>query len=248
MAARARNALRRVAVFGIVGGLVFVAALIAFVLVPKNASKKALAVAAKIESRADSSPAVTARDRAIAAVTVADSVLEVARKAAIPVPATVIDTFPPAVRAQRDTLNAELGMLNRLIDRVENALPTSYRALATSPLVAADPRVRILLDSLADIERQRTEYGAVGAVDPVYLALTTKATAVGRAIQGIAEVKRGEVRGKLAMIRPICSPHQAADNDRHRPVSRTTCRCSTELRDGFETAGADSAEKHAHRP
>lgn len=207
MAARARNALRRVAVFGIVGGLVFVAALIAFVLVPKNASKKALAVAAKIESRADSSPAVTARDRAIAAVTVADSVLEVARKAAIPVPATVIDTFPPAVRAQRDTLNAELGMLNRLIDRVENApLPTSYRALATSPLVAADPRVRILLDSLADIERQRTEYGAVGAVDPVYLALTTKATAVGRAIQGIAEVKRGEVRGKLAMIRPIPAP------------------------------------------
>ena len=63
--------MRRVAVFGIVGGLVFVAALIAFVLVPKNASKKALAVAAKIESRADSSPAVTARDRAIAAVTVA---------------------------------------------------------------------------------------------------------------------------------------------------------------------------------
>ena len=50
MAARARNALRRVVVFGIVGGVVFIAALIAFVLVPRNASRKALAVAAQIEA------------------------------------------------------------------------------------------------------------------------------------------------------------------------------------------------------
>jgi len=44
MAARARNALRRVMVFGIVGGVVFIGALIAFVLVPRNASRRALAV------------------------------------------------------------------------------------------------------------------------------------------------------------------------------------------------------------
>jgi len=42
MAARARNALRRVVVFGIVGGVVFIAALIAFVLVPRNASRKSI--------------------------------------------------------------------------------------------------------------------------------------------------------------------------------------------------------------
>ncbi len=207
MAARARNALRRVVVFGVVGGVVFVAALIAFVVVPRNASKKALAVASRIEARSDSLPGVAARDRYQTELTRTDSVLNAARLAAMPVPTPVIDTFPPAVRAQRDSLNGELATLNRLIDRAENApLPTSYRALAASPAVAADPRVRVLLDSLADIERERNAFGAVGGVDPVYLALTSRATAIGRSIQGIADVKRGEVRGKLALIRPIAAP------------------------------------------
>src|SRR6202162_3770942 len=205
MAARARNALRRVVVFGVVGGVVFIAALIAFVVVPRNASRKALAVASKIEARTDSSPAVAVRDRYLSEVASTDSLLNAARQAAMPVP--VIDTFPPAVRAQRDSLNGELATLNRLIDRAENApLPTSYRALAASPAVAADPRVRILLDSLADIERDRNAFGAVGTVDPVYLSLTSKANAIGRSIQAIADVKRGEVRGKLALIRPTPAP------------------------------------------
>ena len=207
MAARARNALRRVLVFGIVGGVVFIAALIAFVVVPRNASRKALAVASRIEARADSTPAVAARDRYLAEVRTTDSVINATRLAAMPVVTPVIDTFPPAVRAQRDSLNAELTTLNRLIDRAENApLPTSYRALAASPAVASDPRVRALLDSLADIERERNAFGAVGGVDPVYLSLTSRATAIGRSIQGIADAKRGEVRGKLALIRPTPAP------------------------------------------
>jgi Mrp family chromosome partitioning ATPase len=207
MAARARNALRRVVVFGIVGGVVFIAALIAFVLVPRNASRKALAVAAKLEAKTDSSPAVAARDRYLTEVTAVDSVLDSARRAATAVPAPVIDTFPPAVRAQRDSLGVELSTLNRLIDRAENApLPTSYRALAASSEVAADPKVRVLLDSLADIERDRNAFGAVGTVDPVYLALTSRANAIGRSIQAIADVKRGEIRGKLALIRPVPAP------------------------------------------
>jgi len=207
MAARARNALRRVVVFGIVGGAVFIAALIAFVLVPRNASRKALLVAAQMEAKSDSSPAAAARDRYLAEVTAFDSALNGARRAANPVPAPVIDTFPPAVRAQRDTLSAQLSTLNRLIDRAENApLPTSYRALAASPEVAADPRVRILLDSLAGIERDRNAFGAVGTVDPVYLALTSRANAIGRSIQAVADAKRGEIRGKLALIRPTSPP------------------------------------------
>ena len=207
IAARARNALRRVVIFWIVGGVVFIAALIAFVLVPRNASRKALAVAAQIEAKNDSSPAVATRDRYLAEVTAVDSALDAARRAANPVPAPVIDTFPPAVRAQRDSLGAELATLNRLIDRAENApLPTSYRALAASPEVAADPKVRVLLDSLADIERDRNAFGAVGTVDPVYLALTSRANAIGRSIQAVADAKRGEIRGKLALIRPAPAP------------------------------------------
>lgn len=207
MAARARNALRRVLVFGIVGGIVFIGALIAFVVVPRSASRKALAVASRIEARTDSAPTVAARDRFLAEVNAADSIMNATRAALAPQPAAVIDTFPPAVRALRDTLNAELATLNRLIDRAENApLPTSYRALAASPTVAADPRVRLLLDSLAEVERDRNAFGAVGSVDPVYLSLTSRASAIGREIKAIADAKRGEVRGKLALIRPTPAP------------------------------------------
>src|ERR1700686_1485200 len=207
MAARARNALRRVVVFGIVGGVVFIAALIAFVVVPRNASRRALAVAASIENRTDSSPTVAVRDRYLAEVNATDSVLNATRRALIPVPAAVIDTFPPAVRAQRDSLGVELSTLNRLIDRAENApLPTSYRALAALPAVASDPKVRVLLDSLAEIERDRNAFGAVGTVDPVYLSLTARANAIGRQIQAIADAKRGEIRGNLALIRPVPAP------------------------------------------
>ena len=248
MAARARNALRRVLVFGIVGGVVFIAALIAFVVVPRNASRKALAVASRIEARADSTPAVTARDRYLAEVRTTDSVINATRLAAMPVVTPVIDTFPPAVRAQRDSLNAELTTLNRLIDRAENApLPTSYRALAASPAVASDPRVRVLLDSLADIERERNAFGAVGGVDPVYLSLTSRATAIGRSIQGIADAKRGEVRGKLALIRPTPAPvvrpritvdttALLAQNSRHSRTTRP--RSSSSTRSIRETHGS----------
>ena len=207
MAARARNALRRVVVFGIVGGVVFIGALIAFVVVPRSASRKAQAVASRIETRTDSAPMVAARDRSLSEVNTADSIMNATHAALAPQPVAVIDTFPPAVRAQRDSLSAELVTLNRLIDRAESApLPTSYRALAASPTVAADPRVRLLLDSLTDIERERNNFGAVGNVDPVYLALTSRATAIGREIKGIADAKRGEVRGKLALIRPTPAP------------------------------------------
>lgn len=193
--------------FGIVGGVTFIAALIAFVVVPRSASRKALAVASRIETRSDSAPAVAARDRFLAQTNTADSIMNATRAALAPQPVAVIDTFPPAVRAQRDSLSAELTTLNRLIDRAENApLPTSYRALAASPTVAADPRVRTLLDSLADIERERNAFGAVGGVDPVYLSLTSRATAIGREIKGIADAKRGEMRGKLALIRPTPAP------------------------------------------
>ena len=47
MTARAKNASRRYAVMGIVGGLVFIGALIAFVLVPRQATRAAVRVTNK---------------------------------------------------------------------------------------------------------------------------------------------------------------------------------------------------------
>ena len=203
MSSRSRNASRRFAIIGIAGGIVFIAALIAFVLVPRQATRAAVRVSSTIEERPDSNRTVVIRNRAAAQIALADSMLDAARRVAVSVPAVVIDTFPPEAIAQRRALSEEVATLNRLIERADNApLPASYRALATAPSLANDPLVRALLDSLADIERERDAFGTVGGVDPVYVALTSRATAVGRSIQAIAETKRAAARQQLALLRP----------------------------------------------
>lgn len=203
MSSRSRNASRRLAVMGIVGGLVFIAALIAFVLVPRQATRAAVRVSATIEERPDSNRTVAVRNRAAAQIAAVDSMLNAARQAIAPPAIAVADTFPPEAVAQRQVLAEEVATLNRLIERADNApLPASYRALATAPSLASDPVVRALLDSLADIERERDAFGTVGGVDPVYVALTSRATAVGRSIQEIAEARRSAARQELARLRP----------------------------------------------
>ena len=204
---RSRNASRRFAVMGIAGGLVFIAALIAFVLVPRQATRAAVRVSATIEERPDSNRAVVARNRAAAQIAAVDSILDAARRTSAAVPMQVVDTFPPEAIAQRQALSAEVAALNRLIESADNTpLPPSYRALATAPSLESDAIVRSLLDSLADIERERDAFGTVGGVDPVYVALTSRATAVGRQIQSIAEQKRNELRQRLALLRPTAPP------------------------------------------
>lgn len=203
MAARSRNASRRFAVMGIVGGLVFIAALIAFVLVPRQATRAAVNVTAKLEEKIDSTRVVIIRNKAAAVIASADSVLGLARRTIVAPAAAVVDTFPPEAIAQRQALTAQLATLSRLIDRADNApLPSSYRTLAATPGVSGEPGVQALLDSLSDIEKERDAFGTVGGVDPVYVALTSRATAVGRSIQAIAVSKKLEMRARLALLRP----------------------------------------------
>lgn len=207
---------------GIVGGLVFIAALIAFVLVPRQAASVAVNVTAQLEERPDSASAVAIRNRAVAEVSAMDSALAAARRAAAPSPMAVVDTFPPELVAQREALAETLGTLNRLIERANNApLPSSYRALGLSSAMTGDPQVLVLLDSLTGIERERDAFGAVGGVDPVYVALTSRATAIGRSIQAIAETRREVARGQLAMLRPAAArPAQQARVDTTGYVAR----------------------------
>ncbi len=204
MSARSRNASRRFVVMGIVGGLAFIAALMAFVLVPGQATRTAVRVSATLEERPDSNRSAALRNRAAAEITVADSMLAAARLVMPSAPIPVVDTFPMEVIAQRGVLAEEIATLSRLIERADNApLPSSYRALAEAPSLAADASVRALLDSLAEIEKERDAFGAVGGVDPIYVALTSRATAVGRSIQEIAEARRAAARQQLAAIRPV---------------------------------------------
>jgi hypothetical protein len=115
MSSRSRNASSRFAVMGIIGGLVFITALIAFVLVPRQATRAAVRVSATIEERPDSNRTVAIRNRAALQIAAADSMLEVTRRTVVAVPQAVIDTFPPEAIAQRQQLSAVLAILNRQI-------------------------------------------------------------------------------------------------------------------------------------
>lgn len=210
MSARARNALRRFAVLGGIAAGVFVIAIIAFVLVPRRASRSAQAVTAKIEAKEDSSPAVIARETFRRKVTTADSLLAAARRVSHPV-ALPVDTFPFATIARRESLSVAIAKLGGLIQRAEETpLATSYRMLASSPLLAGEPQIPQLLDSLIAVERDRAAYGSIGAIDPGYAALSSRASNIGRAITSVAAQKRDRLRAELNSIRPAPVPSQPA--------------------------------------
>ena len=202
VSARAKNALRRISVLGGIAAGVFVVAIIAFVLVPRKASRTAEAVSARIEAKEDSSAFVIAREASRRKIAHADSLLSSARLKAQPVTLSV-DTFPPAIIARRESLSVSISKLGALIRRSEESpLASSYRALASNPLVAGESQIPQLLDSLAAVERDRAAYASIGAVDPGYAALSSRASSIGRAITDVAAAKRDRLRAELNAIRP----------------------------------------------
>jgi tyrosine-protein kinase Etk/Wzc len=207
IAGRARNALRRTALVTSVGGVVFLTALIALVLVPRQATRRARVAVPPPSARPDTLPLANALAQARGELAAAESAYAGARAAVAAVPATPVDTFPPNLVARRDTLALAIASLSRLIARAENApLPASYRALGQSAELRGQPRVRVLLDSLAAIERERDAFDNLGGVDPIYVALTAQATDVGRAVVGIADAHRAALRRELASLQPPPAP------------------------------------------
>jgi len=204
VAARTRNTLRHPLRLAAIAGTVFTVALVLLILAPRDARRASRQIAPLSTHWRDTVPLLLAVDSASRKVTVAESTLSArralaARPAYVPPP----DTLPTAARAKRDSLAASSAELARLLERAENSpLPQSYRALGESPALTADPRVRAMLDSLADVEREREDFGTGGGVDPIFVALTARATAIGRSIQAIAEARQSAMRDSLSALRP----------------------------------------------
>ena len=207
-ARRSRNALRRPLLISVSGAAVFFATLIVLLVIPRRSDNSARRIAALASEKRDTSTLVLAQGRARAELAAAEEALAVARRRAVrPPPAQPADTLSAELIARRDSLRRAVAALGGMIERVENApLPASYRALGELPALAGDPRVPVLLDSLALVEREREEFGAVGGVDPIFVALTARATAIGRAIQSIAESRRAAAQEQLVALRPPPPP------------------------------------------
>ena len=205
ISARGRNALRRSTPILAAGSIVFVATMAAFLVIPFQMNRVARAIAPRPEERPDTLAILAGIVRAEAALVGARTTLDAVRARAIeaataPLPA---DTLSTQARLRRDSLAGVAAALAPLIERAETApLPASFRALADHPAVSGDRRVRALVDSLAEVERQREVFGAAGGVDPIYVALTSRAAALGRAILQVAEERVDSLRAEIETIRP----------------------------------------------
>jgi Mrp family chromosome partitioning ATPase len=251
IAARAKNALRRPVFISAVSIVTFALSLLALVIVPQQARRAAAAIRPAAAQRPDTEPthaALVEAERQIAAAesSVVSTRAELAQLVANAAAATAGDTtsggerLGATMRSRRDSLSARVDQLGRLIARSENApLLGSYRALAQSGPMQGDVRVKQLLDSLVEIERERDSYSAVGGVDPVFVALTARANELGKNIEALANVRRAALRQELSTIAP--TPTEVPAAIALRPLPDTLAR--VQARDATRAAaGAVAAQ------
>jgi len=206
LTARARNAVHRPIFIGAVGASAFIAALVALVLAPQQARRVG---PPQRGARPDTAAFTAALAQARTRMSVAETSLAYSRAHPAAVSRPEVDTLSRSLIARRDTLSNALGELDALLSRVEGApLAASYRALGESQQLASNPRAKALLDSLAEIEKDREAFGTSGGADPVYIALSGRATEIGRAILAVGQERRDALRQQIAkLIAP--TPRQA---------------------------------------
>jgi len=243
LAARARNAMQRPIFIGAVSVGTFVTALVALVVVPQQAQRAAEAIAPKPGERPDTAALAHAVALAEARFARTDSALTAARIKAAILSQSAVDTLDPVLAARRDSLNRRLTALDALLARTETApLPASYRALAESPDLAGQASVKTLLDSLTEIEREREASATSGGADPIFVALTARATEIGRALQAIGTSRRDTLREHIATLaaptRPSANELAQADT-----IRRSVARDSATVSLATATAELESARK-----
>lgn len=208
ISARARNALRRPVPILVGGGLVFAGVIAAFFVLPLQLNRVARSIAPRPEERPDTVAIAAELARAVTALSAAEAELTRARLAALrPPPLTLQDTLSPTAVARRDSLSRLAATLRPLIERAETApLPASFRAIAEHPAMQSLTRARALVDSLTEVERQREVFGAAGGVDPIYVALTSRTTALGRSIHALAGEQLASIDSAIRSLRPPPPP------------------------------------------
>ena len=243
LANRAANALRRPTFVGAITVGTLITALVAVVVVPRTRERPPVPV--QLADRPETLSLAAAMASGRVNLATAESALVAMRlevAAADSVAALQpIDTVTSEERLARDSMSASLQRLEGALTRAQQApLLSSYRALADLPELRADPRVRTLVDTLADIERERETFGAAGGVDPIFVALTSRAREIGRAIQTVATERRDNLSTLLGG-----GPDTLAEQAVATPVIDSATHIAA--RDSIQAAIRDADEELARR-
>ncbi len=206
-AARARNALRRKRRIGFIATLFALGALAFLIFVPQQAQRVARESLPDPTEWRDTVPVMDSLSGTQALLGAAlrefagarDSAVLQAQLASAPAPA-----LPPEQVARRDALTRVAAELERGLERAVRApLLASYRALGETAALRTSTQTRALLDSLAEVEREREAFGTVSGVDPIYVSLTSRASDLGRQIQALGSAALASARGELEQLRAV---------------------------------------------
>src|SRR4051812_2002434 len=198
LGSRARNAARRPLFIGVVAAVVVALAALSLVLAPRHRRRPGPSPSTS-QIKVDTAPIVQALAVAKARVTSADSALVIVRQQELAANAKPkIDSLDPKLLHRHDSLTNVLTELQGLIGKVETApLPTSYRALAASPALISNSQIIALLDTLRDVERDRESLGSSAGADPMFVALSSRLTEIGRSIEAVAAERRDSLKSTI---------------------------------------------------
>ncbi|MCC6318187.1 MAG: hypothetical protein IT361_10900 [Gemmatimonadaceae bacterium] len=204
LGARATNVLRRGRRLLVLGGVAFTALLVLYLVLPRGVEGIRTLVNPPATTRLDTVALGRRAAAARTAVADAEALLAAARVAhARALAAATALPAPAADSVRSDSLAGLVRTLSALLQRVAAApLTASYRALGESAALRADVRARALVDSLIDVERERDDLGGGATVDPVFVALTTRANELGRSLQALGEEELARLRHDMAAATP----------------------------------------------
>jgi hypothetical protein len=195
LAARTRNAARHGLLIAGIGAIVMVAALLTFVLLPRQADRQLTSAIAALPPARDTIMLRTHRRQADALHALADA----QRTAARP--------------AMADTDSALGDLTNHIVRARQSPLIESFRSLASAPALQRDTTVRAtvnrLRDSLEALHRERDAYAARSGPDARYADMTARLTAQGGVLVALAErslrVQPGRCRSRRHRRQIPCS-------------------------------------------
>ncbi|HEX4934054.1 MAG TPA: hypothetical protein VFV33_12785, partial [Gemmatimonadaceae bacterium] len=244
MGARARNVLQRPWRLLGVGIAVFLGVLLAYLFLPAGAQGVINLVAPARLQRRDTTLLRTRENELRGGLALADSQLALMRSASAAqlAPAATVAISPDRAAA-RDSLTALAASLDALVQRAEGApLPETFRALANSPTLRDDPRVRALVDSLTEVQRERDDLGSGATVDPVFVALTTQLNEYGRRITTIGQTRLAALTREAFMLgRPLAPP-----GDRAAPADSNAVTTGRSLADSQPLLAARASAGRAY--
>lgn len=220
-----------------ISGIAFICALIGLVLLPRETTRLVRSVVQHPTTKtADTATATDALTLAQASIEQADSALAAARRVvALQQPRIIVpqDTLSPALRAERDSLGSMLASLDAAMAlAAESPLPPAFKSLGSTRALLNNQRVQMWLDSLDQVDKLRAPFGALGAGDPIYVALTARVNELGRSIRDAASDRRSELRARIA---PLAAP----------PPQLPTLQMTHVDTSGFVDARANAVQQYA---